>query len=169
VRWVNPHYVAPVAVVFAALQVEAIRRLRIYRRSDLPVGRVLALFALLTIPAQFVAKGVHEWWGARFPPGWEIERERIGNQLESGGGRHLVLVRYRARHDPFDEWVYNRADLEGEPVVWAREMSPAENRALMDHYKDRRVWLVTPDRFPIFVLPYTPFPLPTGELVGTGQ
>lgn len=169
VRWVNPHYIAPVAVVFAALQVEAIRRLRIYRRSGLPVGRVLALFALLTIPAQFVAKGAHEWWGARFPPGWEIERERIGNQLESGGGRHLVLVRYRARHDPFDEWVYNRADLEGAPVVWAREMSPAEDRALMDHYKDRRVWLATPDRFPIFVLPYTPFPLYTGELVGTGQ
>lgn len=61
------------------------------------------------------------------------------------GGKHLMIVRYELRHDPGDEWVYNGADLDGPPVVWARELDPASNRKLLDYFADRKAWLVEPD------------------------
>ena len=43
---------------------------------------------------------------------------------------------------------YNAADIEAAKVVWARDMGPDGNRELTDYFRDRRVWLVEPDRSP---------------------
>jgi len=59
--------------------------------------------------------------------------------------------------------VYNEADIDRSKLIWAQEMSPAENAELMRYYKDRKVWLVQPDRNPVTVEPY---PL---ELAGRAQ
>jgi hypothetical protein len=66
-------------------------------------------------------------------------------RLEHEGGRHLILVRYRPNHNIFIEWVYNRADIDGAAVVWARDMGVEKNRELLDYYRDRKVWLFEPD------------------------
>ncbi|MGD1108446.1 MAG: hypothetical protein ABR865_15505, partial [Terracidiphilus sp.] len=55
----------------------------------------------------------------------------------------------------FDEWVYNRADIDGSKVVWAREMNAADNSELIHYYGDRRVWLVEPDAIPARIEPYS--------------
>jgi hypothetical protein len=59
-----------------------------------------------------------------------------------------VIVRYQATHDFLEEWVYNEADIDGSKVVWARDMGAEKNRELIDYYKDRRVWMVAPDKKP---------------------
>ncbi len=63
-------------------------------------------------------------------------------------GKHLIIVRYDEEHDAHKEWVYNRADIDGAKVVWAREMDPAENQKLIDYFKHRTTWLLEPDEDP---------------------
>jgi hypothetical protein len=53
--------------------------------------------------------------------------------------------------------VYNEADIDRAKVVWARDMGPEKNQELLAYYKDRRVWLVEPDKPPVNPMPY---PLP---------
>jgi hypothetical protein len=74
--------------------------------------------------------------------------------LEQLPGKQLALVRYSSRHNPYNEWVYNSAEIEDSKVIWAREMDPANNVELIRYYKDRKVWLVKPDSQPISVSPY---------------
>jgi hypothetical protein len=50
-------------------------------------------------------------------------------------GQHLILVPPSVLGI-----VYNGADLEGAPVLWARQIDPASDAALLRHYARRRVW-----------------------------
>ena len=76
---------------------------------------------------------------------WGITRARIENELERDGQRHLVVVRYGPRHSPHREWVSNAADIDGAPVVWAREMDPESDSRLLKYFAGRRVWRLTVD------------------------
>jgi hypothetical protein len=93
------------------------------------------------------------WYG---PGELGAERARVLAGLERRPGKQLVIVRYAQNHNPVWEWVYNSADIESSKVIWAREMGGAEDRKLIDFYKDRAVWLVQPDLNPISVSPYPP-------------
>jgi len=55
------------------------------------------------------------------------------------------MVRYGEAHNANREWVYNAADLNRAPVIWAREMAPQEDRELWKNYPGRTIWLVEPD------------------------
>ena len=71
-------------------------------------------------------------------------------------GRQLVIVQYSPDHNPFDEWVYNAADIDGSKVIWARGMDTANDLELIRiaTTSDRKVWLVQPDKEPAEVSPY---------------
>ena len=76
-------------------------------------------------------------------------------KLEQYPGRQLVIVHYNAGHEAaFDEWVYNGADLDSAKVIWARDMGPAKNEALIKYFKNRHAWLLEADQEPARLLPY---------------
>ncbi len=67
------------------------------------------------------------------------------------------MVRYdKDDHNIHDEWVYNGAEIDTAKVLWARELDPAQNAKLFAYFKDRKIWLVTPDTDNTYLEPYTP-------------
>jgi hypothetical protein len=142
------HYLAPAFgafLVIAAIGIQALGRSRIGHRR---AGPIVAMI-LLGLGATDAARGiVAEALLARRPPTTIATRPKITERLEREGGRHLVIVRYGPNHNIHEEWVYNRADIDGSPVVWARDMGPEKNRELLDYFKGRQIWLLEPDTSP---------------------
>ena len=69
----------------------------------------------------------------------------IEERLAKQPGEHLVLVRYGPRHEFYEELVYNRADIDGSKVIWARSLGAEKDRELMQHYSDRTAWMLEED------------------------
>ncbi|MGD0775862.1 MAG: hypothetical protein ABSC05_23855 [Candidatus Solibacter sp.] len=147
--WHAPHYAAPAMGLILLLVIQALRQLRQLRQPR-PAGGTFAVRAIVlaAVLTPVIGGGVRNSDGS--------ERARIVRELAAKGGRHLVLLRYQRTHDTGDEWVYNSADIDRSPVVWAREMDPTGNRALLRYFPDRQVWLVQPDRKPVKLSPYDP-------------
>ena len=135
------HYAAPAAALVCGLTVLLLRRLWQYGLGRPLVRMALAVFALWAL----------FWWIGFFgwrqdPASFQARRARVEQELMQHSGRHLVLVRYSPRHNVHEEWVYNGADLERRPVIWAREMAGSvQQQALLKHYEDRTIWLLEPD------------------------
>jgi hypothetical protein len=68
--------------------------------------------------------------------------------LSGQGKRHLVIVQYSAAHDVDTEWVYNAADVDDAPIIFARDMGPAANAELIKYFNGRTVWLLEADTSP---------------------
>ena len=85
-------------------------------------------------------------------------RNSIAEHLAHMPGRQLVLVRYAPDHSFHDEWVWNRADIDGSQTVWARAMEPAKDRELVQYYHDRqidrKVWTLDADQANPRLVPY---------------
>ena len=90
---------------------------------------------------------------------WTRQRRLIADTLSRDGRRNLVVVRYGPSHSPFNEWVFNAANIDASPVVWARDMGDNGNEPLLRYFKDRAVWLieVDSDNRPFPVSAYLPF------------
>jgi hypothetical protein len=91
------------------------------------------------------------WYGT-FPNG--LPRARVLAQLETYPGPQLAIVRNAPDHAPFDDWVYNAADIDKSRVVWAREPDNRNSLDLLCYFRNRRVWLVEPDASPPKISPY---------------
>jgi MFS family permease len=146
-----PHYVSPITALLFAVIVQAMRHLRHWHPGAQPVGRCLVAL----VPAASIVLCLIHVLAAPLGSAAGVDRAAVEQQLSARPGRHLAIVRYAPEHHPLSvEWVYNSADIDQSPVVWAREMSPAEDRKLVDYFKDRNVWLVEPDSVPPRVSPY---------------
>jgi hypothetical protein len=88
----------------------------------------------------------------------EVDRPAIVAELARHPGQHVVLVRYDATHDFHQHWVYNAADIDRAPIVWAWEMGPKRDRELFEYFAGRSFWLLEPD-----VRPPRLTPLGTGK------
>jgi hypothetical protein len=167
-----PHYVAAYTAAFYALGLQAMRHLRLWAPEHKPVGLqmvrisvslcvVLAGVRLFNVPLHL---SVPEWpasnWSGMWygPDRYGTERAQIESRLESLPDKQLVLVREPYNRDSLDQWVYNDPDIDHSKVVWANDMSPADNRQLIEYYRDRKVWLVEMDTLPATVSPY-PMPV----------
>jgi len=57
----------------------------------------------------------------------------------------VVIVRYGPDHGVGDEWVYNAANIDASPIVWAHDLGDEQNRSLLAYFRDRAAWLVNVD------------------------
>jgi hypothetical protein len=76
------------------------------------------------------------------------QRRAIINELVESGSQHLVIVRYAPQHSALQEWVYNRANIDGAQIVWAHDMGEKGNLEILDYYRNRKIWLLEPDVVP---------------------
>jgi hypothetical protein len=157
VVWSAAHYAAPITCVVFLLIVQAVRHLRTMRWRGRPVGIALsrALILCLVIDTSvLVARGICDplFWTCEGDP----SRAAIAKQLEHTPGKHLIMVRYTEDHNIHDDWVYNGAEIDGGKVLWARELDAEQNARLLDYFKDRKIWLVTPDTDNTYLEPYSP-------------
>jgi hypothetical protein len=154
-----PHYLAPFTAAAYVLGLQAMRHLRAFAAEGAPVGRTIVRLTIVVCVCmaglRVVAEPLHiapgEWpadhWIANWvgPSHFGTDRANVLAELEKIPGKHLAIVRYSADHQPYDEWVYNAADIENSCVIWARDMGAQSNSELMRFYSDRDVWLVQPD------------------------
>jgi hypothetical protein len=146
------NYSAPVACLTALLVVMGWRRIAVmsFKGQRLGVGGIYATGLLLIALLGGVL--VANWGSFRGPIGHY--RPQIIDYLQTKGGGHLVLVHYRPNHLVQHEWVYNTAQIDDAPVVWARELSPRQNQKLLDYFADRQVWVLDADAAPPALRPY---------------
>jgi hypothetical protein len=135
-----PHYTAPVAAAILAVITQGFRGLW-DRCRPWPLRAGIALCAMLPLSLAR-SRGAPDWFHAG------LGREEIVSELDAMPGDDLVFVRYGGGHDPAREFVYNGADIDAQPVVWAREVGPEGDAALVRYFAGRRVWLLEPDESP---------------------
>jgi hypothetical protein len=146
-RWLLPHYLAPATGLVVLLAAVGLRD--IGRRPALAL-----VLAAVCVEALTWKPGPLSGYGVRFVK----ERRAVIDQLSGMPGRHLVIVRYGENHPVSDEWVFNSPDIDGSRVVWAREMTAAEDRKLIDYFRGRSVWLLEADAAPARLISYSPQP-----------
>jgi hypothetical protein len=162
----SPHYAAPAAPVIFAVVLQGFRHLRLACLRELAIGEPLLCTAAVVVVLVLALRvatlaGLHlrvgdnsfSWCCQPAPakPG----RADFARQLELAPGNHLVFVRYFPKHSFHDEWVYNEADIPHARVIWARLLTPDEDRQLIEHYSGRHVWLLEPDAQPPRIVEWT--------------
>lgn len=155
--WLFPHYLSPFAGGIYAILLQAMRHLRT-RYTGRALVRIIPVICLLLAGLRLFAAplnlAIPRWpgmWYGTEPLG--IPRARVLAALEAIPGQQLAIVRYSPEHAPFDDWVYNAADIDRSRVVWARE-TPDHDPQLLRYFRTRNVWLVEPDSDPPKISPY---------------
>jgi hypothetical protein len=157
---VVPHYSAPVTALIYLAVIQCLRHIRARAAYGIMLVRAVPVVLACTLGLFYGLEAggfafLHEHYSWCFTKKGNVERARIERELEGMAGRHLVLMRYGPRHDPYAEWVYNRSDIDGAKVVWAREMNAERNRALIEYFSGRQVWLLDPDQKNAALKPYS--------------
>jgi len=151
-----PHYAAPATALFFIAAAGALRVLRHWQPKPAWMGSAVYGTALAVVTVSLLAGAFQPSHRFLYDKGeFLAERARILEFLRRAPGKQLVFVRYGPEHSVHNEWVYNRADIDGSRVVWARSMGPEKDEALIAYFKDRRVWVVD-DNGPAQISPYAP-------------
>jgi hypothetical protein len=152
--YVGAHYSSPVTGLVLALVVLAMKVLRQSEKRGVFLTRALVVCATTVFTLRAFAGPLHIPLTNALGTGLyergptSFGRSEVKERLEQLPGKQLVIVHYAPKHEPFEEWVYNDADIDGAKVVWAREMDLGENRRLLTYFKDRTAWLLEADKKP---------------------
>ena len=141
-----PHYVAPAAAFAYILAGSTLRAVRQSWPGGL-VERRLACFAVASVAALFaiVSMPRDRFWFGAVDFHRSAKHAAITEQLARVEGEHLILVKYGAGHDPYEELVYNGADIDRSKIIWARSIGATEDAGLLRRYKNRKIWLLEED------------------------
>jgi hypothetical protein len=138
-----PHYAAPATALFYIVASGALRTLRHHWPSWALPARLVCGTALVAMTVQLMAGPfLSEHRFLYDKRDFQTERAGVMEFLNGVPGQQLVFVGYGPKHDINDEWVYNRANIDGSAVVWARSMGREKDLALISYFKDRHVWLL---------------------------
>jgi hypothetical protein len=156
----SEHYNAPVIAASMVIILIGLRKAARHSSRWLCGRAWVAAILLLAfaLNAAVLANVAKNRTSHAFPESWWDSRVRIQEQLKESGGRHLIVVRYGPGHDPAREYVENAADIDGAPVVWARELGGKADAELIRYFQGRKVWVLDADREPPWLEPYAPRP-----------
>ncbi len=147
--WPRPHYFAP---IFPLLLLPAMAGLGAMSARE-PRLRVLAAVlagaTALTGPIMATLSLTTGW--PRFEPNyWDaaccatvttFPKSEVEARLAQLPGADLVLVRATRASPAHSEVVYNKANIDAAPVVWARSLGPDKDAALLRYFSGRQVWI----------------------------
>jgi hypothetical protein len=163
-----PHYLAPFTAAFYAIGLQAMRHLYVWTPGNQPVGRaitysIVSICVLMAglrlfdqqlhcpVPERPVSVWIVNWFG---PDHFVTQRSIVENKLKQIPGGQLAIVRYAPDHEPIDEWVFNRADIDASKIIWARAMDTQSDLELIHYYSQRKAWLIQPDSPSQEIVPY---------------
>jgi hypothetical protein len=143
-----PHYASPATAIFYILAASAFRVMR----QAWPGGfaeriylswAVVAVFTLSTGLALLTPENRYLFG----PIDYHIRAKHatVAARLQKEPGGHLVLVHYGTHHEIYEELVYNRADIDGSKIVWARSLGFEKDQRLIRYYAGREVWSLEED------------------------
>ena len=140
VSWMLHHYLAPAFPAWALVVFMSLRHAQTWRYRGTLIGQRVLVFAVTS----FVAFVLLNMWAKTFLVGntWSDIRALVIEQIASQPGKHLLLVEYAPEHQPAKEWIYNSANIEQQPVLLARSMTPEQNQQLLAMYPERKAWRV---------------------------
>ena len=156
-----PHYAAPFTAVLLILLVQSLRHLRVWAIRNLRGGKAMGRFVILALCGSLIGIGLAaeavRVYQRRTPDRIQAKNARKGSiendLLENHPGKHVIFVRYTGTQSPHEEWIYNLADIDAQPVIWAQDMG-GENSNLVAYYRDRSFWMFQPDVDPRYLTPY---------------
>ena len=132
--WVSPHYAAPAAAAYYVVGIVVLRRLF----HAWPVAtQCLIVFILLNAVWQY-KDPTNQWLYDKRD--FIAARKSVLEKLEQVPGKKVILVEYAPGSDVNQEWIYNRADIDGSETIWVHEMGPEKDRELISYYPDRQFW-----------------------------
>jgi len=143
-----PHYAAPGTALVYVVAGLALRTAWRHapgssgERQLLAAG-LAALFVVTTAVGLFAPKNRFYFSATDYHV--KAKHARTEERLLAEPGQHLVLVQYGPGHDPWEELVYNSADIDGSRVVWARSLGTEKDGELIRYYGKRKVWLLEED------------------------
>jgi hypothetical protein len=162
------HYLAAIVCLLILMSVRGLQQMEAKLSHGPEITRLIAMFCAV----QFAF-----WYSLHLPDSrafaaetrrfdvWDginhnnpERRIEVARQLAGTPGRLLVFVRYWPQHIFQDEWVYNGADIDGQRVVWARDLGDDEDRKLAQYYRVRTLLLLEPDSRPPRLEPWEPAP-----------
>ena len=152
------HYAAPLCGLMILMIVSGLRYLRVLRFHARPVGAVLFAGVIASIALSDAATAIGGTLQPVYISATYTARGQALRQLEAMGGKHLVLVRYSPEHKFDFGVVFNDADIDRSPVVWAHQVDSRTDQALARYYHDRSVWLFNPDETPVTLVPFSESP-----------
>jgi hypothetical protein len=149
--WWYPHYGAPFLAALLILVVQSMRYLRQWRYNGRDVGRFLvsavpvaAFLVMIVSEAEAIAtQRTADQIQARNTQ--ITQKETIEQELlKKQPGQHVIFVSYAGLPSPHEEWIYNKADIDAAPVIWALDLGQTENEKLRRYYPERFFWRFKP-------------------------
>ena len=146
--WWYPHYGAPFAAALLILAAQSMRYLRLWKYKGRETGRFLVTampVAVLLVMVASEAQGISTHRPTNPLQASNAQKESVEQKLlETRPGQHVIFIRYSGMQSPHEEWVYNPADIDAAPVIWAQDMGKLENERLLHYYAGRSFWLFKP-------------------------
>ena len=155
--WWYPHYGAPFAAALFILVAQSMRYLQQWKHAGVEAGRFLVRampIAVMVVMVASEARGIatHR---TMFRHQVQTLRDSAEKELfETSLAYQVIFVRNTGIQSPRDEWIYNRADMDGAPLIWAHDMGRIENGRLLRYYAGRSFWLFKPDDESWRFIPY---------------
>jgi hypothetical protein len=153
--WYLPHYGAPFMALLLVSQFYSLFLIARWKIGRVRAGRFAAVLLVIFVLSGPLLNNAYFLMGKGLPRTGTVYnmlypefvmKANIARRLEAIGGAHVVIVhRTEDRQRSLQEWVYNSASIDRQPVIWAQDLGTEGNQDLFQYYKGRQFWLMEPD------------------------